>query len=755
MASPVVEGTTEGGLTSAGTNLAVTLPAGGSETDLYLVIIAKGSAAVTINALTDWSEVLDENVANGLAIIWYTGSGVPSNPTFVQSSSSRSVWGAYRISGANKSITPQVGTTATGTSTTPDPPSVTVTGGPKDILAIACFAAAGELADNDTLVTTFPTNYTDGQIEKTGGTTGTNLAGLLGAAARQAAAASSENPGTFTQNASRAWRAQTIIVHPVVVTTTAVAEISLGSISTPQARTDHKIKVRARVQSGAGTLKAALYQGSENISGDLETAALTTSLADYTLSIPNDNAAGITDYSNLSIRFWGSASGSVTFEVDQIWLQTPPAPAGGGSSTPQGISTDVTLAASISMRVVRAVPMSVALNMNPAISKKFIGYRNLNATVTMGASITRLKNAPRTLSVTVTMGATLTKSAVRPKAISAGVTLTPTISAFKTFPRSLPVTVTFGTTLSKQYVGSRNLPVTLTLTPTISRFRTAVRTLPVTLTMSPTISKQLIAYRSLIEQLDMNPTLAKQAVRPKLISLAVALVPNLIPGKLFLRTLGPVTMAFTPSIVRASGFVKSLPVTLTFAPTMTRRKIAVRSLPVTVTLTPVISRQSIRYRALVPSFTVTPALAQQLIARRTLSTGLVLSPSMLRAYPKVLQAALTLSAALSPVSGHSQSLSVTVSMAPSIAKGNQYVKTLTTALTLDPALVAFFERSRQLSVVLDMNPVIVAVPSVIAAEFVEGMLMGAGPLPTPILLGVTEDANLVSTDPEQANLLNS
>src|SRR5215510_846621 len=211
MTSPAVGGTQEGGLTSAGTNLAVTLPGSGTNSDGYLVIIAKGSVAVTINALTDWTEVLDENTAAGLAIIWYTGSGVPSNPTFVQSSSSRSVWTAWRITGTHRAILPTVGTTATGSSTSPDPPSVSISP-TQDVLAFACFAGDGEIADDDSIVTTFPTNYTDGQAEKTGGTTGVNLAGILGAAARQVSAASSEDPGTFAITGSRGWRAQTVII---------------------------------------------------------------------------------------------------------------------------------------------------------------------------------------------------------------------------------------------------------------------------------------------------------------------------------------------------------------------------------------------------------------------------------------------------------------------------------------------------------------------------------------------------------------
>ena len=326
MASPAIGGVTEGGLLAAAANVAVTLPAGGSEYDEYIVIIAKGSVSCSINTLTGWTELLDEAVAAGLAIIRYTGAGVPSNPTFVQSASSRSVWCAYRITGANKSIAPQVGTTATGTSTTPNPPSRAVTGGPKDILAIACFAGAGEAADTDVIVTTFPTNYTLGQVEKTGGTSGTNLAGILGAAARQVSAVSSEDPGTFTQNASRAWRANTIVVHPAIPPkSTSVARVSLSAGDEPTSRTLHKINARARVTGGAGTLWVALYEGATNRSGDLESASLTGSLADYSFAISDANAANITSYEDLEIRFWGYSfpGDAITVEIDNLWLEIP------------------------------------------------------------------------------------------------------------------------------------------------------------------------------------------------------------------------------------------------------------------------------------------------------------------------------------------------------------------------------------------------------------------------------------------------
>jgi hypothetical protein len=110
---------------------------------------------------------------------------------------------------------------------------------------------------------------------------------------------------------------------------TSIAEISLASHGTPSTRTNHSIKVRARTTSGStGVLRAELYEGTTLRSGatSLETSALTNSLTDYTLAIPDSAAATITDYSNLSIKFWGfDGSGNVlTFEVADIYLELPP-----------------------------------------------------------------------------------------------------------------------------------------------------------------------------------------------------------------------------------------------------------------------------------------------------------------------------------------------------------------------------------------------------------------------------------------------
>lgn len=214
MAFPVVAAVVEGGRTTAGTSCAVTLPTGITAQDETIIIFNIGSTAATFNALTDWAELLDEGVANGLAIIRFTGS-IPTDPTFTTSASTRTVWIAYRITGADRTITPQIGTTGTGSSATPDPPASAAPPSTKDYLFIAFAGMAGEEADDDTWGNTPPTNYTPSPPrQKSGGTTGVNIGGLILSAERQLNTGAAENPGSFGVDTSAAWRSQTIMVHP-------------------------------------------------------------------------------------------------------------------------------------------------------------------------------------------------------------------------------------------------------------------------------------------------------------------------------------------------------------------------------------------------------------------------------------------------------------------------------------------------------------------------------------------------------------
>lgn len=214
---PSVTTTAESATTTAGTSHTITMPSGIVSGDLLLVCLDKGSTAATINALAGWTELLDENSGNGLYIAYRLADGTEgASITLTSSASTRDATIAVRITGAIDPATqaPQIGSTSSGTSTTPDPPSVTPTGGAKDYLWVTFFGGAGEEADDDTWSDTPPTNYSPSPpLQKACGTVGTNLGGKIALAYRNVNAAS-EDPGTFAQDVSTAWRAQTIAVHP-------------------------------------------------------------------------------------------------------------------------------------------------------------------------------------------------------------------------------------------------------------------------------------------------------------------------------------------------------------------------------------------------------------------------------------------------------------------------------------------------------------------------------------------------------------
>lgn len=218
MASPVVEQVVESNNpTTAATNHTVSLPTA-TAGQLLLIIADKGSTAATMNAHASLTELLDENQANGLYIAYRQMDGTePASYTLVTSASTRLASIAYRISGAADPATqaPQIGTTGSGTSATPDPPASAAPGSTKDYLFIAFAGMAGEEADDDTWGNTPPTNYTPSPPRQIScGTVGTNLGGLILSAERALNTGSAENPGTFGVDVSAAWRSQTIMVHP-------------------------------------------------------------------------------------------------------------------------------------------------------------------------------------------------------------------------------------------------------------------------------------------------------------------------------------------------------------------------------------------------------------------------------------------------------------------------------------------------------------------------------------------------------------
>lgn len=219
MAFPVVEQVVENSTNTAGTSHTINLPTATSN-HLLLIVLDKGSTAATINTHTELQELLDENSANGLYIAYRFMNGLePASYTLTTSGSTRTASLAYRISNAqNPSVTaPQIATTGTGTSATPNPPSVAPSGGTQDYLFIAFAGMAGEEIDDDTWGNSPPTNYTPATPrQKSCGTAGSNLGGLILSAERQLNTNAAQDPGTFGVDVSAAWRSQHICIHPAL-----------------------------------------------------------------------------------------------------------------------------------------------------------------------------------------------------------------------------------------------------------------------------------------------------------------------------------------------------------------------------------------------------------------------------------------------------------------------------------------------------------------------------------------------------------
>ena len=301
--------------------------------DILLALIGCDGAptATSVDAVNGVSWNVLTSIANGTAnrliVAWLRAVVDQPTPILVNmalSATEQGVTRVLRITGAHTTSAPEVGVAVTGSSTLPNPPALNPTGW--DVEDTLWLAASN--TDAAVTATVYPTNMdvATGFSDVSGGGNG---AGLHTVRAERAVA--SLDPTTFTLSATETWVAQTIAIRPapaVPPKSTGTDQISLANVPVPATRTGHKLGVRARKTNAAhiGTMRLQLFEGSTARSAVLETTPLSTTLTDYMLSIADVDAAAITDYSNLSIKFSGYASsGSATvFEVDQFWLETPP-----------------------------------------------------------------------------------------------------------------------------------------------------------------------------------------------------------------------------------------------------------------------------------------------------------------------------------------------------------------------------------------------------------------------------------------------
>lgn len=527
-------------------------------------------------------------------------------------------------------------------------------------------------------------------------------------------------------------------------TQTSVARVSLASLGgTPSVDTGHSIMARVRKQSGLGlvTLRAALYEGANNRSGDLESNGLPTSLTTVTLPIPEANAANITDYSNLEIRFWGysSTSDTVVVELAEIWLETPEVTPG-GTTTPQTLSCSLTL--------------------SPAPVRQPRPTRSAS----LALSPTLIRSPRRTVSTALSWVPALVKQARTAR--SANLALLPSIATRLTASRAYAATLGLSPSMQGTKVLLRNLAASLGLSPVLGRSvavfrptsvslapshtRSASRTLSAVIAWVPALASTKVILRALSTVLSYSATTAKQARRTltapstysasvaRQVSYARALVASVtwspVISRATYRTVSA-TLTLAPTVAPIKVLLRALSTAFTLASTLVRQARPVRSAVVGVTAT--VTGRLNTARVLSASLSLSPAAVR--IASRALSTALALSPTTvpLRVLLRTFSAAISYSsavarqtrpvrvAAMDLVSSATRSVTRTLASAlvwaPTQAKSRIVPRTLSASLSIAPTIAR--TRGQQLAVSLGLQPS--TVRRVVAARAVDLALVPA------------------------------
>lgn len=193
--------------------IVVTLPSGSADGDLIFIVLRAGSTSTTwtqTSGTTGWTEITGSDANGQVSIFKQIGAG-EANPSFDLSTSERSGSIALRITGHEDPATqaPERSVVSTGTSTAPNPSTLSPTGGAKDYLWIATGSTGDGRASFDSLMV----NYTDLTAMATAGAANGASAGT----AERLLNTATENPGAFTTGRSELWSAHTVAIHPVSV----------------------------------------------------------------------------------------------------------------------------------------------------------------------------------------------------------------------------------------------------------------------------------------------------------------------------------------------------------------------------------------------------------------------------------------------------------------------------------------------------------------------------------------------------------
>jgi hypothetical protein len=147
--------------------------------------------------------------------IWYklnadgTEGGVSVSLTL--SATGELAYQAVAITGVDTTTAPEIATSATGNSTSPNSTAITPSWGSADTLFISLLGI--NTSSGSPTVSAYPTNYTGNNSNITEG----SLSGVGVAWATRELAAATDDPGAWTLTAANAWSAQTVAIRPGLI----------------------------------------------------------------------------------------------------------------------------------------------------------------------------------------------------------------------------------------------------------------------------------------------------------------------------------------------------------------------------------------------------------------------------------------------------------------------------------------------------------------------------------------------------------
>jgi len=279
MSFPTVAAVNGGTVYPAGTNHVVNLPSNISAGDLLLVFFGYRGGGATVTFPNGWNKLFE--TSNGTSITygaWYKVAAGTEGATITvtTNASVRSAHTSYRITDYDG--VPEVGASATGSSTNPDPPNLSPTWGAKDTL---WFTSCAYRDNGSTTIFAYSANYTNGRLDSLPG----SLVCGIGTARRELNA-DSENPSTFTLSASQAWVANTVAICPVLLAEPTVTTADATDVEETTATTGGNITDTGGANATRRGVKYGLTPGARTWDsyedGDFGTGAFERNLAGLT-----------------------------------------------------------------------------------------------------------------------------------------------------------------------------------------------------------------------------------------------------------------------------------------------------------------------------------------------------------------------------------------------------------------------------------------------------------------------------------------